>query len=564
MRIALAAAAVVALALAAAGCGGKKTTTHDDRATAQSADACAKNNLPVVTAGKLTVGHRQSGVPDPWFGGGTKSGSKWKINDPSTGKGFESAVAYAVAKQLGFTPAAVVWKYVPFSTSYAPGTKPFDFDINEISYTAARAKAVDFSDSYYDVNQSVVVNKGTKIASVTTVAGLKPFKLGAQLGTTSYNTIVKQIAPSQKPSVFPKNPNAVQALKNKQIDGLVVDLPTAFYVTAVQVPNSKVLGQFPTPAGGEHFGLVLAKHSALTACVNRALTALRSERDPGADPAAVALEGDRGPGPEVDGRRSRLLDSRLLGGEGGRSVVVATVSTIVFFVLVVVLVTQAPGWPEVQSEFFNWQVFRSSLPEIARAFLLNVKIFMVAEVLILAFALLLAVIRSLPGPVFFPLRAMAIVYADFFRGVPTILVISVLGFGAPALQLQGVPKSVIFWGTVSLVLVYSAYVSEVYRAGIESVHPSQEAAARSLGLSRLQTLRRVILPQAVRRVIPPLLNDFIGLQKDTALVGTLGRDRGLQPGEHRRGGDLQLHARTSPPRCSSSRSRSRSPGSRTG
>jgi polar amino acid transport system permease protein len=155
----------------------------------------------------------------------------------------------------------------------------------------------------------------------------------------------------------------------------------------------------------------------------------------------VAREGDRRTDPEVDERRSRVLDSRLLGGEGSRSVLIATVSTIVFFAVVVVLVTRAPGWPQVQSEFFNWQVFRSSLPEIARAFLLNVKIFLIAEVFILAFALLLAVIRSLPGPVFFPLRAMAIIYADFFRGVPTILVISVLGFGAPALQLQGVPST---------------------------------------------------------------------------------------------------------------------------
>jgi polar amino acid transport system permease protein len=151
-----------------------------------------------------------------------------------------------------------------------------------------------------------------------------------------------------------------------------------------------------------------------------------------------------------------------------------------------------------------------------------VKIFCIAEIFILVFALVLAVFRSLPGPVFFPLRALAIAYADFFRGVPTILVIALLGFGAPALQVQGIPRSVVFWGIVSLVLVYTAYVSEVYRAGIESVHPSQEAAARSLGLTRLQALRHVILPQAVRRVIPPLLNDFIGLQKDTALVGTLG------------------------------------------
>src|SRR5262245_65270495 len=162
------------------------------------------------------------------------------------------------------------------------------------------------------------------------------------------------------------------------------------------------------------------------------------------------------------------------------------------------------------------------MPEIADAFLLNVKMFCIAETFILVFALLLAVIRSLPGPVFFPLRALGIAYADFFRGVPTILVIALLGFGAPALQLNHVPLSTTFWGIVALVLVYTAYVSEVYRAGIESVHPSQNAAARSLGLTHAQSLRKVVLPQAVRRVIPPLLNDFIGLQKDTALVGFLG------------------------------------------
>jgi polar amino acid transport system permease protein len=187
-----------------------------------------------------------------------------------------------------------------------------------------------------------------------------------------------------------------------------------------------------------------------------------------------------------------------------------------------VVITHAPGWPEVKRTFFDWKEFKASLPEIARAFKLNVRIFCIAEVFILAFALLLAVLRSLPGPVFFPFRLLAIAYADFFRGVPTILVIALLGFGAPALQLKAVPTSTTFWGIVALVLVYTAYVSEVYRAGIESVHPSQEAAARSLGLTRGQGLRYVILPQAVRRVIPPLLNDFIGLQKDTALVGFLG------------------------------------------
>jgi polar amino acid transport system permease protein len=230
----------------------------------------------------------------------------------------------------------------------------------------------------------------------------------------------------------------------------------------------------------------------------------------------VAGQSDRRPRPAVAGRRSRAL------GGDTRNVVVALASTVVFIALVGVAVTQAPGWDEVKRTFFDWDQFKDSLPEIADAFLLNVKIFLIAEAIILVTALVLAVIRSLTGPVFFPLRALAIGYADFFRGVPTILMIALLGFGAPALDLKWVPTSTTFWGIVALVLVYTAYVSEVYRAGIESVHPSQEAAARSLGLSRAQTMRRVILPQAVRRVVPPLLNDFIGLQKDTALVGFLG------------------------------------------
>ncbi len=225
------------------------------------------------------------------------------------------------------------------------------------------------------------------------------------------------------------------------------------------------------------------------------------------------------------GRRSRLL-----GGWSGeaRNVSIAVVSTVVVFTVIALSVVNSPGWQTVKSAFFNRAEARDVLPLVARAFLLNVKMFTIAEVLILAFALLLAVIRSLPGPVFFPLRLMVIVYTDFFRGVPTILVVYVLGFGMPGLQLTGIPTDPVFWGVVSLVLVYSAYVAEVYRAGIESVHPSQEAAARSLGLSRGQTLRFVVVPQAVRRVIPPLLNDFIGLQKDTALVSVLGSVDALQ------------------------------------
>ena len=222
--------------------------------------------------------------------------------------------------------------------------------------------------------------------------------------------------------------------------------------------------------------------------------------------------------PELLGsRRSRLLGRLRPGG-----VLVATASTVVVFGLIGYVIVTSPGWPRVQQAFFDGERFWAVLPDLVRALWKNVQLFVLAEALILVFALILAVVRSLPGPVFFPLRLMAVAYIDFFRGLPSILVISFLGLGLPALRLPGLPTDGFFWGVVALVLVWSAYVAEVYRAGIDGIHPSQEAAARSLGLSRAQGLRYVVLPQAVRRVIPPLLNDFIGLQKDTALVSTIG------------------------------------------
>jgi polar amino acid transport system permease protein len=221
------------------------------------------------------------------------------------------------------------------------------------------------------------------------------------------------------------------------------------------------------------------------------------------------------------GRRSRILGGRPR-REGARAVAIALASTVVFFTVLIVVIVNSPGWQTIRSRFLDGEVFARSFPKILEAFVVNVRLFLIAEVFILVLALGIAVLRSLPGPVFFPIRALAVAYTDLFRGIPTILVIYTLGFGAPALGLQGVPDRPFFWAVVALVLVYSAYVAEVYRAGIESVHESQVAAARSLGLSQWQSLRYVVLPQAVRRVIPPLLNDFIGLQKDTALVATIG------------------------------------------
>ena len=211
-----------------------------------------------------------------------------------------------------------------------------------------------------------------------------------------------------------------------------------------------------------------------------------------------------------------------VGREGARSLLITIVSTVVFFGVIVWVVVNSPGWPRFQEAFLNGPIFWEALPKLLGKFWVNIRLFLVAEVLILAFGLLLAILRGLPGPVFFPVRLLATVYVDVFRALPGLLIVIVLGIGVPALRIEGIPTDEFFYAVIALTLVYSAYVSEVYRAGIESVHPSQQAAARSLGLSQLQAMRFVVVPQAVRRVIPPLLNDFIGLQKDTVLVSTIG------------------------------------------
>lgn len=214
--------------------------------------------------------------------------------------------------------------------------------------------------------------------------------------------------------------------------------------------------------------------------------------------------------------------SRRAARYDARSLAIAVASTALVFAALFLVVVNSPGWERVQRSFFDWENFLESAPDIVARFEVNVRLFLIAEVLILALGLVLAVLRSLPGPVLFPVRLLATMYIDLFRALPGVLVIYVLGFGIPGLRLPGVPNDPFFWGIVALTLLYSAYVSEVYRAGIDSVHPSQAAAARSLGLTQLQAMRHVVLPQAVRRVIPPLLNDFIGLQKDTVLVSFIG------------------------------------------
>ncbi|MFD5750494.1 transporter substrate-binding domain-containing protein [Streptomyces sp. NPDC127033] len=232
-----------------------------------SASGCAAGGLATETRGKLTVGTDKPAYA-PWF----------EDDDPASGKGFESAVAYAVAKALGYGADQVVWQTVPFNNSFAPGSKNFDFDINQVSISDERERAVDFSSGYYDVRQAVVALKSSPFAGAKNAAALKGAKLGAQVGTTSLDTIDEIIEPSRQPAVFQKNDFAKSALRNGQVDAIVVDLPTAFYITSAEVPDAKVVGQFAGSSGdAEQFGLVLDKGSALTSCVTRAVDTLRAD-----------------------------------------------------------------------------------------------------------------------------------------------------------------------------------------------------------------------------------------------------------------------------------------------
>ncbi|WP_375499843.1 amino acid ABC transporter permease [uncultured Jatrophihabitans sp.] len=209
-------------------------------------------------------------------------------------------------------------------------------------------------------------------------------------------------------------------------------------------------------------------------------------------------------------------------GRTRRSLLIATLSSAVVLAVVVLVVGSSTGWPRTRDNFFAFRVGWRDLPGLLSALWVNVQIMIIAEVFILVFAAIIAVLRTLQGPVFFPLRFLAAAYVDLFRGLPLLIVLYVVGFGLPSLRLQGAPTSPFVLCIIALVLTYTAYVAEVFRAGIQSVHPSQRASARALGLTYAQTLRHVVFPQAVRRVLPPLLNDFVSLQKDTSLVSVLG------------------------------------------
>lgn len=230
----------------------------------ETPDECAKENLPTLTPGTLTIGTDSPAYP-PYF----------VDDDPTNGQGFESAVAYAVAEGLGFTPEEVAWTVVPFNKSYAPGNKDFDFDINQISITPERAEVVTFSDGYYTVNQAVIALADSPIANATTLAELKDARLGAQVGTTSLKYIEDFIQPNADVFVYNDTNDAKSALKNGQIDAIVVDLPTAYYITAVEIPKGKIVGQFPAQEGGEQFGLLFQKDNPLVTCVNKVIGELK-------------------------------------------------------------------------------------------------------------------------------------------------------------------------------------------------------------------------------------------------------------------------------------------------
>jgi polar amino acid transport system substrate-binding protein len=256
--------AALALAVTIAACGSDDDSTDETTAGGGgvSLSDCTPDTLETQSPGKLTVATDKPAFP-PYF----------EDNDPTNEKGFESAVAYAIADQLGYADTQVEWTVVPFNASFAPGPKDFDFDVNQISITPKRAEQVDFSVPYYEADQAVVVKKGSDLEGATSLAELADANIGVQIGTTSLDAVNEEIQPSSEPQVFDTSNDVVSALKNDQVDAIVVDVPTAFYLTAVQIPEATTIGQFAAP-GGDTWGALLEKDSPLTDCVSAAITAL--------------------------------------------------------------------------------------------------------------------------------------------------------------------------------------------------------------------------------------------------------------------------------------------------
>jgi polar amino acid transport system substrate-binding protein len=259
-------ALLAAAALVVAACGEKEEPPASDQQSAAtpSGPSCEKADLQLATSGQLTVGTDKPAFP-PYF----------QDDDPTNGKGFESAVAYAIADQLGFDKSDVKWKVVPFNASFKPGPKDFDFDVNQISITDQRKRAVDFSDPYYESPQAVIAKKDSEAAGATSLSALADSELGVQIGTTSLDAVNASIHPSKQPKVFDDSNAVVTALKQGQVDAAVVDLPTALFLTAVEIPSAKVVGQFSAP-GGDTWGALLEKDSTLTPCVSKAIADLKS------------------------------------------------------------------------------------------------------------------------------------------------------------------------------------------------------------------------------------------------------------------------------------------------
>jgi polar amino acid transport system substrate-binding protein len=259
----LLAAIVLALSLALGACGDDEEEPEPAAQSTPAADACAKDQLQTVESGTLTVGTDKPAFP-PYF----------EDDDPTNGKGFESAVAYAIARELGFEESEVEWTVVPFNASYRPGPKDFDFDVNQISITPQRARRVDFSAPYYTAPQAVIATKDSPATGATSLAQLKEATLGVQIGTTSLDAVNASIQPTTQPKVFDDSNAVVTALKQGQVDAAVVDLPTALYLTAVEIPGASVVGQFEAP-GGDEWGALLEKGSPLTACMDAAIAKLK-------------------------------------------------------------------------------------------------------------------------------------------------------------------------------------------------------------------------------------------------------------------------------------------------
>lgn len=262
-------ALVAALGLAVVGLGAGNPS-HP----VQLKGGCAKANLDLYADGKLSLATDNLSFP-PWWGG--KAGHGFDPSDPYSGKGYEGAVSYEIARRLGFAKSEVTWKPVGFNKAIAPGKKAYDAYISQVSYSPVRAKAFDFSISYYFVNQAVVGLKGTPITKVKTVKGLRAFRLGAPVGTTSYGYITRYIKPAPKPKVYDSVNDTIAALKAKQIDGFVVDFPSTGYITGVQLPTATVVGRLPTQGTRERFGLIFAKGATLDGCVSKALAAMRAD-----------------------------------------------------------------------------------------------------------------------------------------------------------------------------------------------------------------------------------------------------------------------------------------------